>query len=438
MKELTTKALALAPVSAEILNQWGKYAGRKASNVAQQKNIWQNAKAQKDIYQTKKALNAAASLTFCNKRVIVEQKGGEFIHRGAWYCGKKYCAYCANRKRRKILNRFTDFFGSEKGREILENYDLGLFTVTLQHNKHNKRTEPYYQELSKHWRNALKYGAFKKFIKGGFYNTEHTYGKNGHHIHRHALVMIPRQFNLTDNFRLITEELRTQWSQRTGGSFQIDLRPLGYNELTESAPTRAQYVNNIGIHMLEVTKYITKRDNTGIIHYEIIKAIENNSRAKFYGRFGILHRIKELNLNLEIVETEPAASKEPRKLFIGTPVIKQNKKLVRHELPNKGKEVTKHNGREHIRVINLPQTNKKNIVTYTDKSAISYQIKDLVPIEDNKEAMKEFQEHIRDAVYQWKLEKWSKLIGGYTVIKWKENRMKKAKFEAKYGTIAAN
>lgn len=438
MKELTSKALALAPEKAEILNQWGKYAGRKASNVAQQENIWRNAKAQKDLHQIKKALSAAASLTFCNKRVIVEQKGAEFIHRGAWYCGKKYCAYCSNRKRRKILGRFTDFFSSEKGREILEHYDLGLFTVTLQHNKHNKRTEPYYAELSKHWRNALKYGAFKKFIKGGFYNTEHTYGRNGHHIHRHALVLIPRQYNVIDNFRLITEELRTQWSQRTGGSFQIDLRPLGYDELTESAPTRAQYVNNIGIHMLEVTKYITKRDKTGIIHYEIIKAIENNSRAKFYGRFGILHRIKELNLNLETVEAEPAESKEPRKLFIGTPVVRQNKKLERYELPTKAKQVTKHNGRDLVRVINLPQTNKKTVVTYNGKKAISYQIKDLIPIEDNKEALTKFKEQVREAVYFWKLEKWSKLLGGDTVIKWKANRTAMEKFRAQYGTITAN
>jgi hypothetical protein len=454
IKELTSKALALADQKSEITEQWGKYAHRKAANVAQQKSIWIAAKKEKDLQSIKIAVGAAAAVQFCNKRVIVQKIGNNYQHAGAWYCGKRYCSHCSNRKRRKILNRFSDFFASEKGKTILQDFDLGLFTVTLQHNKTNKRVDPYYKELSRHWNHALKYGAFKEFIAGGFYNTEHTYGKNGHHIHRHALVLIPRKYDLQENYQLIEEDLRKQWKQRTGGSHQIDLRPLGWDERTESCPPREKIRENISHHMMEITKYITKRDEKGVIAWEIVKAIEENNRSKFYGKFGILYKIRELNFtedkwellisgeqiktsnnkkylekfvqkhNLEnweireIVDPDHQEPKEPRELYIGTPYVRRKKSEITIGRSQYLKQKTKIRGIDQITIVRSGTDKEKR----WKKDAITYEIKDLIRIEDNKDSFSKFKEMIRDDQYHWKLQKWSDLLSGNTVEQWKANR----------------
>ena len=452
IKELKSSPLGLAAEN-QILDQWSRYAHRKSANVAQQTAIWQAAKIEKDLQDIKIAIGAASAVQFCNRRVIVEKIGGQYKHASAWYCGKRYCAHCSNRKRRKILNRFNDFFASEKGKKLLENYDLGLFTVTLQHNKNNKRTRPYYDELSKHWNHALKYGAFKKFIGGGFYNTEHTYTRNGHHIHRHALVLIPAQFNLANNYDLIEEELRAQWKSRTGGSHQIDLRPLGFCERTQSIPSRQKIRDNLSTHMLEVTKYITKRDEKGVIHWEVIKAIEKNSRSKFYGKFGNLYKIRELNFTedkwellvndqqiktsnnkqylqnfvtknkienwiiREIVDPEELSA-DPRELYIGTPYVRRKK--TTHEIKKNRSKIlkTKYLGKDLITIVNY----KSETETRWNKSAITYQIKDLIRIEDNRETFSRFKDMIREDQFNWKLHKWSQIMSGNTVEKWRSSR----------------
>ena len=413
MKELDTSALALATHSTNVQQHWSKFAARRRTNTAQQRLIFRNAKTATNAKDLSTALKAAASLTFCNRRVIVEKKGNEYLQAGAWYCGKKYCAYCSNRKRRKILNRFIDFFKSEKGKDLLKNYDLALLTLTLKHNKKDTRTEPYYKELSTHFANGMKYGAFKKYISGGFYNTEHTYStRNGHHIHRHALILVPRKFDILENFLTIQKELQTQWKKRTGGSFQIDLRPLGYDELTETTPSRTMVQKNINLHMLEVTKYITKRDETGTINYQIVKAVEENSRAKFYGRFGILHKVKELNLNLQELEGE---AKEKRELYIGTAVI-QTKKII-----EKGKKTIRTKTKKiHCGVDQFTYKEKKGAnFTRWEHQATKVTFKDLTPIEDTKEAFKIFADSTRTFLSSWKDEKWNKIRSGDMIEKFR-------------------
>jgi len=418
MNNLNTSALALAAEKSRIFKHWGKFGARKRANVAQQTLIYRHAKKTQNPKDLATALKAAGSLYFCNRRVIVEKQGNDYTQAGAWYCGKKYCSFCSNRKRRKLLTRFTDFFTSKEGAATLELYDLALFTVTLQHSKTGQRADPYYKELSTHWRNGLKYGAFKTYIKGGFYNTEHTYSnKNGHHIHRHALILVPRIFDVSKNFKKIETELREQWKSRTGGSFQIDLRPLGYSELHETAPPREQMIKNINLHLLEVTKYITKRDDLGTIKYEIIKAVEENSRSKFYGRFGVLHKIKALNLNLKN-ELEIDVNKPARELYIGTPVLvtKKINNEVKGVIKNKSKTTSK-----GIDTIKITTKQGQQINRFT-REVVKYKIINLVPMADTPEAFKEFTANNRNLLYDWGGEKWNTFRQGYHVEKWKQSK----------------
>ena len=166
-KDLKTPGLPGAPKKPDEREKWTKYARRRSNNRQQQQHIWRRAKAEKDFDTLKIAIKASSALTYCNKRVIVEKRGETYHNAGGWNCGKKYCAHCSNKKRVKILHRFTDYFKSEAGKEMLKNYDLGLFTITLQHNLKGLRSAPYYAELSRHFRMAIKYGSFQKYIAGG-------------------------------------------------------------------------------------------------------------------------------------------------------------------------------------------------------------------------------------------------------------------------------
>lgn len=423
----------------EYLRSWGGLAALRRKNDAQQRNAYRNAKAWRGKTRII-GLNAAAALYWCGKRVLAEQRGNYLMPVGAMYCGKKYCAVCSKKKRNKILDRFTNYFESEAGAEMLNNYDLCLFTVTLQHSKNGLRSKPYYKELATHWRNALKYGSFKKYLAGGFYNTEHTYGKNGHHIHRHALVLIPRQYNARENFEAIEKELQAQWISRTGGSFQIDLRPLGYNAKRKELISRPRLLSDLRTHLLEVTKYITKRDkDSGIIPFEVIRAVEENARTKFYGRFGCLHRVKELNINQDLEELPTDAT---RQLFAVTPRVKLVKKTV--EAPQKlepelvSEVVIKQDGYNipKLRYLNPVQIREEkyskgkqefNRVTprkskYKILEAASVTFENVVPVGNRPEDIAAWKESQRRAQYDWKTERWNKLQDGHTVKHWKQSR----------------
>jgi len=398
----------------DFLNYWGKKSWKGEQNKKQQKYLYRIAKQAENWEDRNIALKACTSVHWCNRQLIVEKRGDQMIPVGAWNCGKKYCSYCASKKRRKLLSRYAEFFKSENGIDILKKYDLALFTVTLRHNKETIRTEPYYQELQNHFRNALKYGAFKKYIAGGFYNTEHTYGDQGHHIHRHALLLIPKEFNLEWNFQQMNEELKAQWLSRTGDSFQVDLRPLGYKEDEDFVP---HYENDpsgeqLTKDLLEVTKYIVKRGKNEIIPWEIVKAVEQNCRAKFYGRFGILYNVKDLNLNRVEEEQEEENKVEGELCEVPpedeTPIVPP----------------------EYYRVSGLKVKTKEEIIYRNTGGkgkkitvAISYQFRNQMKIPDDPDMLLKFQKEMHLAIFKWKLAKVDNWNRGFDAQKWREQRI---------------
>ena len=309
----------------ETVRSLGAIYWRKKQNRDQIREIYRGAKQTGGDFGL---IRSAVSLKYCNNSFLMRETPSGTMHKvSTWNCGRKFCSICASKKRRKLLFRYLEFFESESGQILLDSYDLALFTVTLQHSKDGIRRDPYYKELSSHWRNGMKYGAFKKYISGGFYNTEHTYTKNGHHIHRHALVLIPKDFELRKNLSTIVGELRDQWKSRTGGSFQIDLTPFNEEKTLKE-------------NLLEVTKYVTKRGKGGVVPWQIVKAMGENSRHKFYGKFGILHKVKELNLNFledtPVIETDPELLERP--LSLDKLFVCNGLKAISREKAEKGKK----------------------------------------------------------------------------------------------------
>src|SRR5688500_7869543 len=86
--------------------KWGKLQLRRKTNQEQQRYLYKVAKNAKGTEKRFMALKAAGALHFCNSRHIVEKSGEDYLPVGAWNCGKKYCAVCANKKRLKLLRIF--------------------------------------------------------------------------------------------------------------------------------------------------------------------------------------------------------------------------------------------------------------------------------------------------------------------------------------------
>jgi len=245
---------------------------------------------------------ASAALDNCGKSFLIEKRpSGSVRYLSSFHCKKKYCPRCASKKRDLLLSKYIEFFKAEKGKQILENFDLAIFTVTLRHDLNGTRPGWYFPELKTHFRNSLKYGAFKKYFAGGFYSTEVTHGKNGFHIHRHSVVLIPKKYNFRDTApkegrEIIVKDLRAAWLKKTGDSFEIDLTPFN---------SKVEIVKNC----LEVFKYVAKPSQVKTINEkgeeeislitppEIVEEFERNNREKFFNRFGILYKEPGLALN---------------------------------------------------------------------------------------------------------------------------------------------
>lgn len=266
--------------------------------------------------QTWRLNKAASVLNGCGKTYVVQKDGpAKYKYLHSYHCKKKYCPRCAGKRRDKLLAKYAEFFAGEDRSDLMAKYDLAILTVTLRHGPGSRRGW-YFDELKTHFRNALKYGAFKKYIAGGIYTTEVTHGRSGYHIHRHALVLVPKEFNLRDGVAgswsrkgkgkgwkwtwkdaTVKRDLKAAWHKRTGDSYMVDIKPLN---------GQTDFVDNV----LEVFKYVAKpsqKNGQNVIPWQIVEQFEKNTRQKFSNRFGILYREKALAIN-----SKPETEEEKR------------------------------------------------------------------------------------------------------------------------------
>lgn len=244
-------------------------------------------------------------LNACGQWHIVRQYGAdEWEAVGGWHCKLKCCPRCQKKRAGLLASRYLAWLESMEASKLLEDYDLGLFTVTLRHGE-GSRKGWYHKELQTHFRNSLKYGDFNAIIKGGAYQDEVTLTANGFHIHRHCLVLVPKEMGLATSGNyvkagkgwrwkpentILRDRLKKAWEARTGDSFQVDLRPLNPNQDIKRA-------------LSEVFKYLAKPDKkTRLIAPEIALEFAKHPEARFYGRFGILYKIAALKINLDRID----------------------------------------------------------------------------------------------------------------------------------------
>lgn len=261
----------------------------------------------KATYSETWRLNKAASvLNGCGKTYVVAKDGpAQYRYLHSFHCKKKYCPRCARKKRDKMLAKYADFFDGDSRADLMRDYDLAILTVTLRHGPGSRRGW-YFDDLKTHFRNALKYGAFKRYIAGGIYTTEVTHGRNGFHIHRHALVLVPKEHCFRDGVcgswtrkgkgkgwkwtwkdGTVKRDLKAAWHKRTGDSYMVDIKPLN---------GQVPFLDNV----LEVFKYVakpTQKAGQHVVPWQIVEQLERNTRQKFSNRFGILYREKALAVN---------------------------------------------------------------------------------------------------------------------------------------------
>jgi len=310
---------------------------KKVLNQAERLRQWNEQK--NDNWSIGKDIaRAAANLESCGRSFLIEKKPGKalkYIH--SFHCKQKFCPRCRKLKSDALSNRLLAFFeliqedkaAREEKRNLLENYDLAMLTVTLAHGPGKARNGWYFEELKTHYRNALKYGAFNKYIKGSIYSTETTVTSNGFHIHRHALVLVPKtagikqtgtwtqtatgKWQFEQHDRTIQDRLRAQWYKRTGDSWNVDIRPLN---------PHTPFLKNVR----EVLKYI-EYDQEGSVNPVLCAQIVSHKREKWSGRTGELAKVGALAINAAQIG-KPAAEKwepDPDHIYIGVGLRKSGR-----------------------------------------------------------------------------------------------------------------
>lgn len=324
-----------APATADQprLHQWEKEIEARRRVNDQSRRIFEYTDKKVIHYATAGELNKAqARLDNCGRSFLVEKLPGKpYNYLNSYHCKQKFCPRCRRAKVDKWAARFSEFFETESEAVLgmLKDYDFAVLTVTLKHDRHTTRAGWYFDELKTHYRNALKYGAFNKYIKASLYSTEVTHGAKGFHIHRHAVVLIPKEYGMRDGGKAgawkqdkagrwkfkwknswVRKELRDSWHKRTGDSFEVDIRPFN---------SKVPMVKNLR----EVLKYI-EFDEHGTVSPEIVEQMVTHKREKWTGRTGLFSKIKELALNSK---AEKAERKEPDRdhIYIGVGIRRQGK-----------------------------------------------------------------------------------------------------------------
>lgn len=313
---------------------WEKEADQRAK-VKDQMDVIHSAALIEQHYGEEFLLNKAkARLQSCGSAFLVEKYGpANYKYVSSFHCKQKYCPRCAAKKTKLLIAKYANFFDMATGEAaiMLKDHDVCFLTITLRHGEESRQGW-YFKELQTHFRNSLKYGAFNKYIKGGAYQTEVNHGANGFHIHRHCIVLIPKVFRMALSGEWFTnakgwreyrakntyveDELRKAWHQKTGDSFQIDLKPIDPSRPLEKS-------------LCEIFKYLSNgtEDKKGIVAGVIVKEIVRAPREKFYGRFGLLHNQKALNINdkdaYQAGEGDPLHVEAP--LYIGRGLVRKKR-----------------------------------------------------------------------------------------------------------------
>lgn len=324
---------AAAPQNAQRSHDWEREMEARQRVTRQSDRIFQYTDQKVIHYAAAAELNKAqARLDNCGRSFLVERQPGkpmQYLH--SYHCKQKFCPRCRRAKIDKWAARFSEYFEteSEECLGMLKDYDFAVLTVTLRHDRHKTRQGWYFDELKTHYRNSLKYGAFRKYIHASLYSTEVTHGSKGFHIHRHAVVLIPKEYGMRDGGKAgtwiqgkngkwrfkwrnswVRKELRDAWHKRTGDSFEVDVRPFN---------AKVPMVKNLR----EVLKYI-EFDGEGTVAPEVVEQIVTHKREKWTGRTGLFSKIKELALNVKD-EKPPKAAPDPHHIYIGVGLRKTRK-----------------------------------------------------------------------------------------------------------------
>ena len=268
---------------------------------------------------------AVKSLACCSCASLVDLNSdtGYSIGQTSARCRSRYCLICSKIKSTQLTKNFINSISKAEHKDWFVSRHFYLITYTLKHDL-NTRTYNYMSELKTYIDKFLRSKVIKQIFQvvkpshdyGGFYSTELTIGKNGHHIHCHMLICSkPLKRPIVE----VARTLKNKWFELTGDSDQIDIQLV---KSLHTADTGDQFNPKSSINLSavsEVFKYAVKPESLTHLNENDIESFANfviQSKGKnFISSFGYFRKLKLTEKQTpsvkdpsNVVESHPEAS----------------------------------------------------------------------------------------------------------------------------------
>jgi plasmid rolling circle replication initiator protein Rep len=276
------------------------------------------------IYAIENANIAIGNLTCLNNQPAVQLLA-------CWYSKQKMDPVWQYRKPQIYRKKWCDYLKKE---DLHTKFIPAHLTLTVPHSRDGWQGNKFYaQELIQAYYKLRKTREFKKYIYGGCYNVEISYGEeNGFHIHIHSLMFQHPEYTINE----VRDWIAKKWKEITGNTSDysgIHYESLYFYEKTtrlvarsweevedehgaydyepvmeERSARKKVYINQNSSPqeylrgVMECLKYQLKpgdfQHEDGSYNIPVVNTVlKNTKNLHFYGRFGKLLKVKELCFN---------------------------------------------------------------------------------------------------------------------------------------------
>lgn len=167
-------------------------------------------------------LKYVSNLYKCGSHTLIRENADKTTYIGAHTCKHKLCPICNSERKKQLRRKYLRFFEKNvlevkikgekelKSHNIRESYDFQHLTLTLPHPDGKfAGSEIYIDSLVSKFNFLRKQEYWKENVAAGEYAVEFTRGKNGYHIHLHALLLVKKGVSSRND---LYEWLFTAWN----------------------------------------------------------------------------------------------------------------------------------------------------------------------------------------------------------------------------------
>lgn len=140
-------------------------------------------------------------------------------------CKNRFCTVCNTATSKDVRSKLYQFFG--KNGDLLKTKDFCHLTLTVPHSEDGgfKGEEFYLSTLLSLFNQLRRMKAWKELVYAGESGVEITKGKNGLHIHIHALLLLNKA---KQNRNRLHKAILLRWNKLTAGATQATSFPIEF------------------------------------------------------------------------------------------------------------------------------------------------------------------------------------------------------------------